>query len=122
MERVTRKTMMGDYGLEGQTEEEIEKAKNTAINIAGKVEDWEEIHGLNPFVLLQALQNGIYYINRKENKVLFASGCHLSWDADCIGEWLDNFRTLIVVPGYGGLSLRDFGKRWALDKKVLENE
>ena len=119
MQRLTKKTMFGDYTVDVTEPEEIEKAKNVAINTLGKVEDYIENYGVNPFVLLEGLKNGIYYKTR-DGEIKMGCKCYLGWTADCDGEWLCNFRNLIVVPNYGGLELKHYGTRWALTEKELE--
>ena len=118
MERLTRKTMFGDYGLEESTEQN----KNKAINRLGEIEDLEEELGCSVLVIFMALEHGISYTDKngrrgyylgEELVVDFENKCFSviqecsSYDSSC-----NSYDETGYFYFDGHFDFDDFGQKW----------
>ena len=102
MERLTRKTFMGDYALE----EQDQKSLNRAINLAGELEDIEAELGVSLEVLFKALKNGIYWLRDDGHKSVehcVKPKLEYNWN-----DWM--FRISYDEAVY----VKEFGHTWGL--------
>lgn len=103
--RLTRKTFFGDYALE----EDNEKAKNSAFNKLGQLEDIEE--------LCEKIVSQPVYVKNEYTNDIYEEDC-----TDC-GALYD-FRTKKIVI-YDGrefedwFDLKNYKKTWAFSKDEL---
>lgn len=118
MERLTRKTMVGDYALEEPTE----KNKNKAINRLGEIEDLEEELECSVLVIFMALEHGISYTDKNgrrsyylgeelvvdfENKCFWSLYEGATYDASC-----DSWDGTGYYRFDEHFNFNDFGEKW----------
>lgn len=135
-ERMTKKDSSLDYIVNTCCKEGGHYTERDIVSKLGQIEDIEEELGIDVVTLVKALKNGIYTydydlhkkINEKVNII------HCSCDLD-----INIYQELRLLPilkkecyrkGYhyikpialGMVSLKEYGKTWALTKEELENE
>lgn len=136
MERLTRKTMFGDYGLEAVEEKEIEKGRNVAINRLGLLEDVAENMGddnamKDLLLVLEVLRKRyvysadmnknsvathLYRIDTSELLIDFTNRCFFVLDQYvAYGGYGDNEWEEEVDGAYeisGTFNFDDYGEKW----------
>jgi len=85
------------------------------LNKLGKLEDIEEILGIDLIILFKALENGIFYYDKTYGEIRFATiGIRQKWE--------NKEYELVSGSGYVYVNLTDYGKTWFLTKKEAEEK
>lgn len=97
-----------------------------AIDKLGQLEDIEEEYGIDLVTLFKALEQGAWFVD-KRNKNIFFAKCTLCSKLDgkfeCTQEEMKFNGFIILEQLFGlGYELKDYGKTWALTKEELETQ
>ena len=97
-----------------------------AIDKLGELEDIEEELGIDLATLFKALEQGAWFVD-KRNKNIFFAKCTLCSKLDgkfeCTQEEMKFNGFIILEQLFGlGYELKDYGKMWALTRKELETQ
>lgn len=97
-----------------------------AIDKLGELEDIEEKHGVELVALFKALEQGAWFVD-KRNKNIFFAKCTLCSKLDgkfeCTQEEMKFNGFIILEQLFGlGYELKDYGVTWALTREELETQ
>lgn len=119
MSRYTEKTDFG-YQIVTEVPGDEEEMTQWAIRKLGVLEDLEDSLGCNLTQLITALRHRCVWVRLKDTDEPELQNCYLSYTCDCEGEWLSNYKDVLVLPDLKTfVYLKDYGKTWANQKEGL---
>lgn len=88
-------------------------------NKLGQLEDIEDSLGCSIDTFVTTMRHKCVWIKLDDKIDLY--DIELSYTCDCSGEWLSNFKDILVIPKLKTfVYLKDYGKTWALKKEELQ--